>query len=212
MSIPLLDVSTAVQILKSGGIIAYPTETVYGVGGDATKLEVVEKVFELKSRESRKPISVLIESADKLPLYVREIPEISKTLIENFWPGPLTLVFWVKEGVFPNELLGGGKKIALRVSSNPLAQKLVKGLGSPLTTTSANLSGDLPAHSAQEVQNCFDVQTLLSINLERGQRIDKLDGIVDGGALALSKGSTILDVTVDPPKLIREGEIPWNKI
>jgi L-threonylcarbamoyladenylate synthase len=188
--IPVLDVPSAVRILKRGGVIAYPTETFYGLGCDATLPKAVQKLFELKGRPADNPIPVLIHSREALPYWVRDVPEGVEALMEKCWPGPLTLVFWAKEGL-PGGLLAGTGKIALRISSHPLARSLVHGLGLPLTTTSANRSGSPPARSAEEVRNAFQ----------------NIEGIVDGGVLPPSRGSTILDVTVDPPKILREGEI-----
>jgi L-threonylcarbamoyladenylate synthase len=190
MTIPFLDIPSAVRILKKGGVIAYPTETVYGLGCDATRPEAVQRIFDLKGRDSQSPISVLIPSKEVLSDYVEEIPPIAETLIEKFWPGPLTLVFRAKP-LFPSELLAEGHTIALRVSSHPVGLQLTQALGLPLTTTSANKSGQAPARSSKEVQAIFD----------------QLDGMVDGGVLPPAKGSTIVDVTVDPPKIVREGEV-----
>ncbi len=187
----MLDIPSAVQILKKGGIIAYPTETFYGLGCDATNFAAIQKIFELKGRDEKNPLPVLIDSVEKLPLYVREIPLFAEKLIQKFWPGPLTLVFWAKEGCFPEELLAGTQKIALRISSHPLAQKLTKGFGLPLTTTSANRAGEIPARSAEELKKYFS----------------NIDGVVEGGELLPSKGSTILDVTCKSPKVLREGDI-----
>ena len=190
MSIPFLDIPSALRILKSGGVIAYPTETVYGLGCDATRAESVKRIFDLKGRDSAAPVSVLIPSVESLSEFVEEVPPVAKKLIEKFWPGPLTLVFKAKP-IFPAELLAEGNTIALRVSSHPVGLQLSQGLGLPLTTTSANKSGHPPARSSDEVQEIFE----------------DLDGMVDGGILPPAQGSTIVDVTVDPPRIVREGEI-----
>jgi L-threonylcarbamoyladenylate synthase len=188
--IPVLDVPSAVKVLKQGGVIAYPTETFYGLGCDATRPEAVQKLFELKGRSADNPIPVLIHSRETLLYWVRDVPAGAETLMDKYWPGPLTLIFWAKGGL-PTELLAGTGKIALRISSHPLARSLTQDLGLPLTTTSANRSGSLPARSVEEVRVYFQ----------------NIEGVVDGGVLPPSKGSTILDATVDPPKILREGEI-----
>ena len=196
MVIPLLEIPKAIEILKKGGVIAYPTETVYGLGCNATRPESVKKIFEAKGRGGQVPISILISSAQALPNYVQDIPPVALKLIQKYWPGPLTLIFKARQGVFPPELLAGGETIALRVSPHPIARQIVQALGLPLTTTSANKSGQPPARSVEEVR---------SSSLE-------IDGVIDGGILSQAQGSTILDVTVDPPRVVREGEISTQDI
>jgi len=194
--IPLLNIDSAIEILKNGGIIAYPTETFYGLGCDATRPQSVKKIFDVKGRETKAPISVLIPSFERLRDYVQDIPALAQRLIQKYWPGPLTLIFRARDGVFPHELLAGGETIALRVSPHPIARQLVQALGLPLTTTSANRSGDPPARSLEEVRRYFT----------------EIEGVIDGGTLPPAQGSTILDVTVDPPKVVREGEISREEL
>lgn len=191
-----LDISTAIPILKQGGVIAYPTETVYGLGCDATNPRAVQKLFDLKGRDSKVPIPVLIGELSQLPLYVEEIPESAKKLIQKFWPGALTLIFQAKN-IFPEELLAKTGKIAIRISSHPIAQELTKKFALPLTTTSANRSGQPAASTPEEVEKYFK---------------NEIDGILSGGELLASQSSTILDVTFDPPKLVREGTISLKEI
>lgn len=123
----------------------------------------------------------------------------TQELMDEFWPGPLTLVFQAKENVFPQELLAGSGKIGIRMSSDPLAQEICKEFGLPLTTTSANPSGKAPAHSVQELQKYFSDSKLLG-------------GIVDGGDRNSKQVSTVLDVTSEPFKIIREGKISKSKL
>lgn len=184
------EVLEAVEILKRGGVVAYPTETVYGLGCDATNERAVKKLFSIKGRSEKNPIPILIGSKEDLADYVREIPDVAKRWIEDFWPGPLTLVFRAAPK-FPAALLAGTGKVALRVSSHPVAGQLARGLGLPLTTTSANRSGQAPARSADEVR-----KTLVGV-----------DAVVEGGELIPSQASTLVDVTEDPPKILREGKI-----
>ncbi len=191
-----LDISTAIPILKQGGVIAYPTETVYGLGCDPTNPKAVQKLFDLKGRDSKVPIPVLIGELSQLPLYVEEIPKSAKKLIQKFWPGALTLIFRAKN-IFPEELLAKTGKIAVRISSHPIAQELTKKFALPLTTTSANRSGQPAASTPEEVEKYFN---------------NEIDGILSGGELSASQSSTILDVTFDPPKLIRAGVISLEEI
>ncbi len=191
-----LDVLTAIAILKQGGVVAYPTETFYGLGCDATNPKAVQKLFDLKGRDSKVPIPILIGEFSQLPLYVEEIPPSAEKLIHKFWPGPLTLIFRAKE-IFPEELLAKTGKIAIRISSHPIAQELTKKFALPLTTTSANRSGQPAASTPEQVENYFK---------------NEIDGILNGGELSASQSSTILDVTFDPPKLIRAGIISLKEI
>ncbi|MFO1520040.1 MAG: L-threonylcarbamoyladenylate synthase [bacterium] len=193
--IPTLNILEAVEALKRGGVIAYPTETFYGLGCDATSADAVRRLFEIKGRALDVAIPALLDDPKKLSQYVEEIPEVAKTLMRKYWPGPLTLIFRAK-GLFPKELLAGTGKIALRFSGHAAARELAQALGLPLTTTSANPSGLNPARSAEEVR-AFGL---------------KLDGIFDGGLLPPAKGSTILDVSIEPARLVREGEISKQEL
>ncbi len=195
---PRVDIFQAIQILKQGGVIAYPTETVYGLGCNALDALAVHRLYEIKGRPESMAIPVLLQSREELSKYIEGVDRISpqvKEWMNRFWPGPLTLIFKAVQ-VFPPELLGGSGNIALRVSSNPIAQKLVEGLGLPLTTTSANPSGKPAAQSANE---------LLSYGL-------RVDGIVDAGFLSSLTTSTIIDVTQFPPQMIREGLIKKGEL
>lgn len=192
----IIDLSRAIEILKTGGVIAYPTETFYGLGCDATRADAVQKLFDLKGRASNVAIPVLIGEIDQLANYVREVPAVAEKLIEEFWPGPLTLIFWAKE-LFPKELLAGSEKIAIRLSSHPIAKALAKNFGLPLTTTSANASGSPAASNIAQVEKYF------------GNRID---GVIEGQESHSIQASTIVDVTVNPPKIVREGVISSQRL
>ncbi len=199
MTLSLLKLQEATAVLKSGGLIAYPTETVYGLGVDATHPNAIKNIFKLKGRSSPMPISVLIHSEEQLLVYVKKILPPVYPLIQEFWPGPLTLVFEAKENIFSEELLAGTEKIGLRVSSDPFARKLCQEFGLPITSTSANPSGVSPARSAQEVQKYFPSSPLLK-------------GIVDGGERVSLEVSTVLDVSAEPFKILRKGKITSAQI
>ena len=183
----------AVEILRSGGVVAYPTETFYGLGVNALNEEAVKKIYAIKKRDFSQPLLILIPHQDLLPLYVKDVPEEALMLIERFWPGPLTLIFSASPHL-PSILLGEADKIAIRVSSHPIAQALTKGLNSPITSTSANISGAQSPCTSEEVSS---------------QLGDKIDLLMDGGRTPGEKPSTIIDVTISPPRLIREGAIPF---
>jgi len=186
----------AAEILAGGGIIAYPTETFYGLGADATNEKAIEKIFAVKGRDFKNPISLIIgQTADVYPL-VKDVPEKARKLMEAFGPGALTIVFLAAD-IVSTRLTAGSGKIGLRVSSHPIAQTIVQKLKKPLTATSANLSGAPECSLASEVIK---------------QIGDKIDAILDGGETQGGKASTIIDVTCDPPVILREGVISRQAI
>lgn len=186
----------ALRILREGGVVAFPTETFYGLGADARSETAVEKIFRIKGRNFRNPLSVIVANeSDVIPL-VEEIPAAAQILMKTFWPGPLTMVFRASSSVLPLLTADTGK-IGIRVSSHPLAGLLAGGLGGPLTATSANLSGGPECSSADAV-----IRTLGGLPVS----------VIDGGKTPGGAGSTILDVTVFPPRILREGAISGDSI
>ena len=186
----------AVKILKKGGIIAYPTETFYGLGVDAINKKSVERLYKLKERDTLKPIPILIGNLSMLGLVVKEIPEVAEKLIKRFWPGPLTIIFYASTNI-PSLLTANTQKIGVRISSNPIAQKILKLFASPITATSANISLGISATSPKEIIDYFG---------------DKVDMILDGEKLESTHPSTVIDITVSPPQIVREGIIPRETI
>jgi L-threonylcarbamoyladenylate synthase len=181
----------AVRLLRNGGVIAYPTETFYGLGADAGNETAVRRIFSVKGRDFRNPVPLIIGEERILPHYAAEIPKAATPLIKALWPGPLTLIFRAAARV--NRLLTGGTgKIGLRLSSHTVAASLARSLDGALTSTSANVSGEAECSSAAEVIDRIG---------------DRIDLIVDGGATAGKAASTIVDVTVDPPVILREGAV-----
>ncbi|MBN1664985.1 MAG: threonylcarbamoyl-AMP synthase [Deltaproteobacteria bacterium] len=189
-------IEEAIRILKAGGVIAYPTETFYGLGGDARNEEAVEKIYRIKGRSFTSPLSVIVGTVDGALSLVQEITSPGCRLIEKFWPGPLTLVFHAAAAVSPRLTAHTGK-IGIRMSSHPLAALIAGRLSGPVTATSANLSGGKECLSADDVVRCLG---------------DRPDAVIDAGPAAGGKGSTILDLTVHPPTLLREGIIPFADI
>jgi L-threonylcarbamoyladenylate synthase len=183
--------SRAAEILAEGGIIAYPTETFYGLGADATNEKAIQKIYDLKGRNFNKPISVIIDKVENIYPLVGEVTSEAFKLMQSFWPGPLTIVFKVSAIILPILTAKTGK-IGVRISSHAGAKLIAQKLGHPLTATSANLSGAPECSTAAEVA---------------AQIGDKIDAIVDLGKTAGGKGSTIIDVTSDPPQILREGVI-----
>ncbi len=190
------NINQAANSIKNGGLIAYPTETVYGLGADPHNDEAVQKIFIAKGRAEDKGIILLIRGVDELSTLVRTVSPTAQILIEAFWPGPLTLVFRANPDLSP-ALLGGRDTIALRHSSSSIASQLLTALGGPLTSTSANRSTEPPARSAYEVENALG---------------EHLDLILDGGPSDTTLPSTLVDVSSDRAILLREGAIPAQKL
>jgi L-threonylcarbamoyladenylate synthase len=184
-------VAAAAAVLKRGEVIVFPTETLYGLGADALDSGAVEKVFQLKGRDSQNPIPVLVADREMLYRLVAAVPPIAEKLIARFWPGPLTIVLPAR-GDIPRPLVSAAGGIGVRISSQAVATRLVEALGRPLTATSANPSGRPAAHTAQEAKAYFS---------------DRIDIYVDGGPLASKTGSTVVEIRGGRLSIIRAGEI-----
>ncbi len=179
------------KLIQDQGLVIFPTEGLYGLGANALDKKAVEKVFSAKQRSASKPLLILIHDIQQLDLLVSHIPEQAKPLIRDFWPGPLTMVFGAKH-TLPRELLGGTEKIGIRMPGNTIALALARAAGGPITGTSANISDASPCSSVKN----------LSADL-----ILRTDMILDGGSLAGGPGSTIVDVTCEPFRILRQGSI-----
>jgi L-threonylcarbamoyladenylate synthase len=185
------NLASAVEALKRGHVIVFPTETLYGLGADALNEAAVEKVFQLKGRDSDNPIPVLVANQGMLDTLVANLPTTAQRLIDRYWPGPLTLVLPGRKNI-PKYLCNSSGGVGVRISSQPIATLLVNGLGRPLTATSANLSGKEPARTLQEAEKYF---------------AHHVEIFVDGGTLTSKTGSTVVEVMEDNIRIIREGEI-----
>ena len=192
----LENLSAAVQVLKGGDVIVFPTETLYGLGADALNDAAVEKVFQLKGRDPRNPIPVLVADQEMLHTLVTKIPTVAQKLMDRYWPGPLTLVLPGRKNI-PKPLCNPTGGVAVRISSQPIAALLIKGLGRPLTATSANPSGKEPARTLHEAKTYF---------------ADRVELFVDGGTLTSKSGSTVVEVIEDNVKVVREGEISASEL
>lgn len=184
------------SVLNSGGVIAFPTDTFYGLGADPFNPEALLKIFQIKQRPADNPLLVLIHSRDSLEILTSEVTDNAQLLMDHFWPGLLTLVFKASPQV-PKELTAGKGTIGIRLPGHPFTQNLLQELGQPLTAPSANISGEREPVTAQEVAKTLG---------------DKLDLIVDGGPAPGGKLSTVLDTTTDPPTLIREGAVSRGEL
>ena len=186
----------AVEVFRGGGIIAYPTETFYALGVDPFNAEAIKKLFLLKGRPEKNPVSVIVKDVDMLAMVVEDVPPMAEALIKKFWPGPLTIIFKALSTV-PPMLTANTGKIGVRVSSSPICINLTAALSSPITATSANPSGKTPPITAGEVLDYFN---------------GRVDLLIDGGTLTGRLGSTIVDATGERILVLREGEVPTGEI
>jgi len=189
-------IASAVNVIKTGGIVAFPTSGLYGLGADALNRLAVERVYRVKQRDFGKPILVLIKDALDLKKVCTQVPELAIRMMAAFWPGRLTIILEARPEL-PDVLTGGTGKIGIRVPLHPVARALVTALDSPITGTSANLSGK---------KGCSSVSDL-DPGLAEG-----LDLVLDAGQLEGGIGSTVVDVTLDPPLVVREGTISKKRL
>jgi L-threonylcarbamoyladenylate synthase len=182
--------------LRHGAVVAYPTETFYALGAAALTKKAVDRVFRLKNRESSKPLSFIVSDMDMVSDVVSSLPSTFATLAAEFWPGPLTLVLTAADGL-PESILGPGRTIALRIPPLGWLRDLVRELGEPLTATSANLSGEGELADPDEVRRLFDGQ---------------VDLVIDAGPAPGGAPSTIVDLTRERPRVLREGRVPAARI
>lgn len=183
------DIEQAAAMLRAGGIVAVPTETVYGLAADALNEKAVEAVYTAKGRPEQKPLSVLVNGMDMVETVCTEIPPVAYRLAIAFWPGPLTMVLKSK-GAVPNVVTAGGSTLGVRCPDHPVTLSLIGTLGRPLAAPSANPSGAPSPKCAQEVTAGLN---------------GKIDAVVDGGRCTVGVESTILDLSLNPPKLLRMG-------
>lgn len=181
----------AANALRDGKLVAFPTETVYGLGANALNTEAVEKIYEAKGRPSDNPLIVHIADVSKLNELVAEIPEAAELLIKAFWPGPLTMVF-KKSNLVPDIITAGLDTVAVRMPDSSVAQKLIREAGVPVAAPSANLSGrPSPTTHRHVVEDLYG----------------RIEYIIDGGPCQVGVESTVLDVTTDIPIILRPGGI-----
>lgn len=186
----------AVEILRAGGVIAIPTDTVYGIAANALDVDAVRRVFELKGRADTSPSPVLIADAEDLFRYADEVSDDAIALARAFWPGGLTIVARRSERI-PAMVAGGLDTVGLRVPDHPTPRALAAALGAPITGTSANVSGTPPLTSATDVAAALG---------------DGLDLALDGGQLPASQPSTVIDATTTPARILREGAVSRAEI
>lgn len=183
----------AKTVLKKRGIVALPTETVYGLVADFFSKEAVQKIYKIKRRELNKPLPIFVPNIESINAFVEKLPDSAHKMMNTFWPGPLTVIFLKKKGVtIPFETASLG----FRIPNHPIPFTLLRKYG-PLVSTSANLSGGKEAISAKEVEKYFN---------------GEIDLILDGGETTFKTPSTVVDCTGPLPKIIREGKIKKEDI
>ena len=179
-----------VDFLDNQELIIYPTETCYGLGGDATQKEAIEKVFCVKRRPRTNPLHIAVSSLEMVSNYAKVNKRV-RILFEEFLPGPLTLIL-ESRGVLPSALSAGHKTLGIRLPDHPIPQQIVEALGRPITTTSANLSGQPPTYTVKKAM---------------AQLEESIAAIIDVGSLPYRPPSTVFDLTSVPPRLLRNGPI-----
>ena len=186
----------AAELIGRGGLIAYPTDTVYGLGADPANERAVQRVFDIKGRAMGKALTLILADMDQLHGLISSLPRAAEQLMAAFWPGPLTIVLALAPGV-DLPALRGSRTVAVRLPASALSRALARLSGTPITATSANLSGQPEPTTAAEVATALG---------------EHLDMIIDGGPSPLRVPSTLVDATADPPLVLREGAIPSEKI
>lgn len=183
-------IELAASLLRLGQLVAFPTDTVYGVGAHYGHPEAIERLYQVKRRPLDKGIPILLAEPAMASKVARGIPEVARVLIQRFWPGPLTLVLLKRADL--SAAISPNRGVAVRVPADAIARRLIHEAGGVVATTSANLSGEPPASSALQAMDAL-----------RGL----VAAVVDGGPVHLGQPSTVLDCTVDPPRILRSGPI-----
>jgi L-threonylcarbamoyladenylate synthase len=191
-----LQVDRAIEILKGGGIVVFPTDTVYGLGADVFNIAAIERIYRVKQRSRNLPLPVLLADSTQLADVVASVPEIARYLMRRFWPGGLTLVL-PKKDTLPDIITAGSNKIAVRIPDHVVPLTLIRGLGVPIIGTSANISDKPSPVTAEEVEQ------------QLGSQVDL---IIDMGRCPGGLESTVVDVTGEIPVILRRGVISEEEI
>lgn len=192
----MLHIDRAIEILKNGGIVAFPTDTVYGLGGDVFNVRAAERIYRVKQRSRHLPLPVLLADSTQLADIVTSVPETARCLIKHFWPGGLTLVL-PKKDTLPDIITAGSNKVAVRIPDHIVPLTLIRALGVPIIGTSANISDKPSPVTAEEVEQQLGGQ---------------VDLIIDMGRCPGGLESTVVDVTGEVPIILRQGIIADKEI
>jgi len=189
-------IKQAISILKKGGVVAYPTDTVYGLGACMTDTVAVDKIFQVKGRPKGMALPVLLANRTQIEDIVTSLSPAAQRLIDEFFPGALTIIL-PKSAFVPDVITGGGGTVAFRIPNHPIPIALIKGIGKPIVGTSANLSGQPSTLTAAEVHT---------------QIGDKIDMVIDGGRCPGGIESTVIDLSGNKPVVRRQGAISIEKL
>ena len=189
-------IAAAAKILRDGGLVGIPTETVYGLGANALDGAAVKRIFEAKGRPQDNPLIIHVTGPQWLPRYCADVPPLAYVLARKFWPGPLTMIL-KRRPIIPDETTAGLDTVAVRCPNHPVTLAIIREAGIPIAAPSANLSGRPSCTTAQDVLEDMD---------------GRINGVVDGGPCAVGVESTILDLTCDPPRLLRPGGLPMEDL
>lgn len=184
------------NIIREGGIVIFPTETVYGIGTNGFNEESIRKIYEIKKRDFSKPISLLVSSMEMVKMVAEDISDLEYALMEKFWPGPFTIILKKKKDV-PDILTANGDTVGIRMPSGEIAKKIIEYAGVPIATPSANISGKPSGTNIDNIIKDFD---------------GKVDCIIDSGESKLGIASTIVKVINNVPHILREGSITKKQI
>ena len=190
------NIENAAQMIRAGGLVAVPTETVYGLAGNGLNETAVREIYEVKGRPAVKPLSLMVPDESAMERYCEDVPPQAHALAKRFWPGPLTIVLKAKAEI-PSIVLAGGKTVGLRCPDHPLTLKLLKSCGLPLAAPSANPSGEPSPKTAQQVLDYFD---------------GKIDAVIDGGPCGIGRESTLIDMSSTPYQILREAALSEESI
>ena len=190
-------ISAAAKILREGGLVGIPTETVYGLAANGLDEQAVKRIFEAKGRPQDNPLILTIPGQQWLPRYCKDIPPLAYVLARKFWPGPLTMILKCRTDVVPSVITAGLDTVAMRCPNHPVTLAIIREAGIPVAAPSANTSGRPSCTTAQDVLEDMD---------------GKIEGVVDGGPCTVGVESTILDLTCDPPRLLRPGGLPLEAL
>ena len=190
-------ISAAAKILREGGLVGIPTETVYGLAANGLDETAVKRIFEAKGRPQDNPLILTIPGQQWLPRYCKDIPPLAYVLARKFWPGPLTMILKCRTDVVPSIITAGLDTVAMRCPNHPVTLAIIREAGIPVAAPSANTSGRPSCTTAQDVLEDMD---------------GKIEGVVDGGPCTVGVESTILDLTCDPPRLLRPGGLPLEAL
>ncbi len=186
----------AAEVIRNGGLVAVPTETVYGLAGSGLNEQAVGMIYEVKGRPAIKPLSLMVHGSEAMDALCIDVPEQARMLAARFWPGPLTIVLKAKPEI-PSIVLAGGSTVGLRCPAHPLTLELLRDCGLPLAAPSANPSGEESPKDAGKVLEYFD---------------GKIDAVIDGGRCGLGRESTIIDMSKTPYRILRQGALPAEDI